>query len=107
LVALAGLAALVGELVLSVQVISQDLTLRRGGSAFVAVAAVVLGVVGPYSSILAWRSRADATPGLRRVTATALVAFAVGAVAIGWLFLIHILIRPKPYIFVPGIIFGS
>jgi len=89
LAAAVGLVVLVAEVVFSIIVVSQVLSSRRG-SWGATLLSVLLGVLGPYGTLLAWRSRryaAMAPP--RRAAATAGTAVALGLVAIAWLVLIH------------------
>jgi cytochrome bd-type quinol oxidase subunit 2 len=84
-----GVAVLVAEVVLSVVVTTQTLT-SRTRSWWMALLSVFLGVLGPYGSTLAWRSRRYSAMALpRRAAATAGTAVALGAVCLAWLVLIH------------------
>lgn len=93
-----GGAGVAGDVVLSVDMTSQELT-SRAGSWVLGFVAVALGLLGPYASILAWRARANASrPLLRRVLTTGIVAAVAGGVAVGWLLLIRSSLHPKPLI---------
>ena len=80
---------LVAEVALSIVVTTHALTSRRA-SWGMALLSVFLGVLGPYGSTMAWRSRRYAAKALpRRAAATAFTAVALGAMALAWLVLIH------------------
>lgn len=86
---LVALCALGGEVVLSVQVTSDEFT-SRAGSGVLGFISLLLGLVGPYAAILAWRAdRNRARPPLRRGATTAVVAACAAGVAIAWLLLIR------------------
>lgn len=94
-----GLAALGGEIVLSVQVASEEFT-SRGGSSLLGALSLLLGLLGPYAAILAWRASFNrARPAARRAAMTSLVAACAGAVAIAWLLLIHSSLHRPPVLF--------
>jgi len=89
LAALVGMVAMAGELVLSVQVSTEEFT-RVGGDWVLGFVALALGVVGPYSAVLAWRRearRSECHP--QWLTGASLAAMSVAGIAIGWLLLIH------------------
>ena len=89
LAAIAGLAALVLEVVISVAVTTHNLTTRTG-SWPLGLLAIALGALGPYGTAVSWRSRRNAgKPAPRRVAATALVALSLGCLALAWLLLIR------------------
>jgi cytochrome bd-type quinol oxidase subunit 2 len=93
------MAALGGEIVFSVQVTSQEFASREG-SWPMGIVSLLLGLVGPYATILAWRNRRNAArPKLRRTTTAAAVAVVGGAVAIAWLLLIHSSLHRPPLLF--------
>ena len=83
------LAALALEVVLSIEVTTRALTTRSGSWAL-GLLAVGLGAVGPYGAVAAWRSRRNlGKPVARRVVTTAVVAVALGCMAVAWLLLIR------------------
>ncbi|MDE3085950.1 MAG: hypothetical protein KGJ77_04210 [Acidobacteriota bacterium] len=97
--ACAGLAAIGGEIVLSVQVVSEEFT-SRGGSWLLGVVSLFLGLLGPYAAISAWRARRNLSrPIVRRAAMTSLVAACTGALAIAWLLLIHSSLHRPPVLF--------
>ena len=94
-----GAVALAGEAVFSVQVTSQEFASREG-SWPMGIVTLLLGLVGPYGAILAWRSRRSAgRPIGRRALTASVVAVVGGAVAIAWLLLIHSSLHRPPLIF--------
>ena len=87
--AVVGVAALAFEIVLSVEVTTRALT-TRSGSWGIGLLAVGLGAVGPYGAAAGWRSPRNADkPFTRRIVTTAVVAVALGCVAVAWLLLIR------------------
>lgn len=98
-VACLAVAALGGEIILSVQVTSQEFT-SRGGSWPMGVLGLLLGLVGPYTALLAWRSRRNAVQlPVRRTITASVVAVVGGTLAIAWLLLIHSSLHRPPVIF--------
>lgn len=82
------LAAMIGEVVLSVQTTSRELT-SHYGSWVLGLVSLAFGFAGPYATLMAWRSRArSGLVSARRASSTALVGLTVAGIAIGWLLFI-------------------
>lgn len=91
---LLALAALGAEVVMSVQITSQEFT-ARNGSVLQGLVAMFLGFAGPYATMVAWRSTGEpGRPVPGQLPRTALTALVVGAMAIAWLILVGSLPHP-------------
>jgi H+/Cl- antiporter ClcA len=98
-VGVVGLLVIVAELVLAVQVITEEFTSLRG-SWLMALVGIVLGIAGPASS--RWRIGArplEAQPWPRKVLSTGLMASVVGVIAVAWLLLIKSSMPPTIHMF--------
>lgn len=83
------LGALIGEVVVSVQTTSRELT-SHYGSWVLSLLSLAFGFAGPYATLLTWRSRArSGLVSARRASSTAVVGITVAALAIGWLLFIR------------------